>query len=128
MGMRFLWRPWKKTPIRKKIRVAYYSHRTINEEEIVLSYKGENYRLICFCTGRDGNLQRRHKKHTRISSYHLGKVQIEIEKFNSRPNYSLDGFRFMVIDFKIIQELRRDFSLYFRNCGIEDEEFGDVRI
>lgn len=94
-----------------------------------MSYKGENYKLICFCTGRDGDFQRIHKKHTRISSYYLRKVQIEIEKFNSLPkNYSLDGFRFMVIDYKIIQELRRDFSLYFWNHGIEDEEFEDVII
>ena len=120
--MQFLWTPWKKTRT-KKIRVAYYSYRTVQKEEIVLSYRGENYRLICFRTGRDGNLMRKNKKHSRVSSYRLGKVQIEIEKFSARPGYSFGGFKFMEIDFKIIQELHRFFFLYFRNCGIDDIEF-----
>lgn len=119
MDMQFLWSHWKKTHT-KKIRVAYYSYKTVQKEEIVLSYRGENYRLICFRTGRDGNLMRKNKKHSRVSSYHLGKVQIEIEKFSDLP---FDGFKFMEIDFKIIQELHRFFSLYFKNCGIEDREF-----
>jgi hypothetical protein len=65
---------------------------------------------------------RKNKKHSRVSSYRLEKVQIEIEKFSARPGYSFSGFKFMEINFKIIQELHRFFILYFKNCGIEDRE------
>ena len=120
MDMQFLWTLWKKTHTKKKIRIAYYSYRTVQKEEIVLSYRGENYRLICFRTGRDGNIIRKNKKHSSVSSYRLGKVQIEIEKFSARSGYSFSGFKIMEIDFRIIQELRRSFILYFKNCGIDD--------
>lgn len=126
--MQFLWTPWKKTHI-KKIRVAYYSYKTVQKEEIVLSCRGENYILICFRTGRDGNLMRKNKKHSRVSSYRLRKVQIVVEKFNDYPGCSFDGFKFMEIDFRIIMELHRFFFLYFRNCGIDDIELiKDVNI
>lgn len=115
--MQFPWIHWKKIHT-KRIRVAYYSYRTVQKEEIVLSYGGENYRLICFRTGRDGNLIRKNKKHSRVSSYRFRKVQIEIEKFSARPGYSFGGFKFMEIDFKIIQELYRFWNIYLWNHGM----------
>lgn len=117
--MQFLWTLWKKTHT-KKIRVAYFSYRTVQKEEIVLSYRGENYRLICFRTWRDGNIMRKNKKHSSVSSYRLGKAQIEVEKFSARTGYSFSGFKFVEIDLKIIQELCRSLILYFKNCGIDD--------